>query len=270
MARWPARGNGSQLWLRVVSALVIAPPALAAVHFGSPYVQFLVLVAGAGVAWEWARLCGAGRLDRTGWLFVAVVLGALLAGALGHYAAAAWIAGAGAAGTGLIRLALRRRGAGWYAFGVLYLSIAGLGMTWLRLVPDEGLATVYWILAVVWATDTGAYVAGRTLGGPKLAPKLSPKKTWAGFAGGSAAGAIVGALAGALWPEREPVLMVAASTGLALIAQAGDLFESGLKRRFGAKDSSQLIPGHGGLLDLVDGFLAVCLVVSLMYWIAAA
>jgi phosphatidate cytidylyltransferase len=123
---------------------------------------------------------------------------------------------------------------------------------------------------VVWLTDTGAYVTGRALGGPKLAPAISPNKTWTGFFGGLVAGALVGLVAGAFWPGHEPASMTAASVGLALAAQAGDLFESSLKRRFGVKDSSRLIPGHGGLLDRVDSLLIASLVVSLFYWIETA
>ncbi len=119
---------------------------------------------------------------------------------------------------------------------------------------------------MVAATDTGGLIAGRTLGGPKLAPTISPNKTWSGLAGAMLAAALVGAAAGWLWPGHDVLPLALASLGLALVAQAGDLLESRLKRRFGAKDSSQLIPGHGGMLDRADGVLSVALVVSLMVW----
>lgn len=119
---------------------------------------------------------------------------------------------------------------------------------------------------MVWATDTGGYVAGRTLGGPKLAPTVSPNKTWSGLAGAMLAAGVVGAVIASFWPGWNALTIGLASLGLALVGQAGDLFESRLKRRFGAKDSSHLIPGHGGLLDRVDGVLSVGLVVSLVIW----
>ena len=112
---------------------------------------------------------------------------------------------------------------------------------------------------MVWGTDVGAYFFGRAIGGPKLMPAVSPKKTWAGLAGGMAVAAGAGAVA-ASFGEEEVFRLMAASAALAVVAQAGDLFESNLKRRGGAKDSGNLIPGHGGLLDRIDGFLAVSLV----------
>ncbi len=271
MARWSARPNQPQTRVRIVSALIIALPALAAVYFGTPYLQLFILLCGGIVAWEWARLCGGGVLDWTGWLLIVAVLGALLSGAYGYYGTAIWAAGAAAIASGLSRLIRRSGAAGWHALGVLYVSLAGLSVMWLRQFGEGGPAVLFWLFAVVWLTDTGAYVAGRGLGGPKLAPAISPNKTWAGFFGGLVAGALVGLAAGALWPGREPASMAAFSVGLALAAQAGDLFESSLKRRFGVKDSSQLIPGHGGLLDRIDSLLAASLVVSLAYyWIGAA
>ena len=143
---------------------------------------------------------------------------------------------------------------------------AGLGLLFLRDRPEDGWQIIFWLLAVVWATDTGGFVAGRMLGGPKLAPTFSPNKTWSGLAGAMLAAGVVGAAVGSFWPRRDGLMLGLASLGLALVAQAGDLFESRLKRRFGAKDSSHLIPGHGGLLDRVDGVLSVGRVVSLIFW----
>ncbi len=266
MAPWPARVDASRRRVRIVSALVIAPPVLAAIYFGSPYMEILILAAGGVVAWEWARLCGGGRLERSGWIAVAVVVAALLAGGLGVYAAALWIAGLGALGVAGLLVRRDASAAAWLACGMVYVVAAGLGLLYLRDRPADGWQVLFWLLAVVWATDTGGYVAGRTLGGPKLAPTVSPNKTWSGLLGAMLAAALVGAVAGALWSAAGSVMLALASLGLALVAQAGDLLESRLKRRFGAKDSSHLIPGHGGLLDRVDGVLSVGLVVSLLFW----
>lgn len=266
MAQSPARVDAARKWVRILSALVIAPPVLAAIYFGSPYMQIFVLATGAVVAWEWARLCGGGRLDRLGWIAVAAVVAALLAGCFGQFAVAAAIAGLGALGLAVPLVRKRSPAAAWLPAGVVYVAAAGLGLLFLRERPGDGWQTLFWLLAVVAATDTGGLIAGRTLGGPKLAPSVSPNKTWSGLAGAVLAAALAGAVAAWLWPGHDTLRLALASLGLALVAQAGDLFESRLKRRFGAKDSSQLIPGHGGMLDRADGVLSVALVVSLIFW----
>jgi len=266
MAPWPARVDTGRKRVRIASALVIAPPVLAAIYFGSPYMEIFILAAGGVVAWEWARLCGGGRLERAGWIAVAVVVAALFAGGLGAYAAAMGVAGLGALGVTVVLIRRHASAAAWLTGGIVYVVAAGLGLLYLRDRPADGWQILFWLLAVVWATDTGGYVAGRALGGPKLAPTVSPNKTWSGLLGAMLAAALVGAVAGALWSAGSSLMLALASLGLALVAQAGDLLESRLKRRFGAKDSSHLIPGHGGLLDRVDGVLSVGLVVSLLFW----
>jgi phosphatidate cytidylyltransferase len=157
---------------------------------------------------------------------------------------------------------------GWLLLGVLYVSLPCLALLWIRDLPG-GLETLLWVLALVWATDTAAYVAGRGIGGPRLAPRISPNKTWAGLAGGVLGAALVGLAAVLLRgapPDAGPVgdawLLVALSGILALVEQAGDLAESAVKRHFGVKDSGNLIPGHGGVLDRVDGLIAVSLAVA--------
>lgn len=139
------------------------------------------------------------------------------------------------------------------AFGVVYIGLPCVALVWLRNAGGHGLEAVLWLLFVVWATDVMAYFTGRALGGPRLAPAISPNKTWAGLAGG-----VLGAAAvGAALPLLGQGYLHAAIAGavVALVAQAGDLFESHLKRRAGVKDSGRLLPGHGGLLDRVDGLL---------------
>jgi len=150
----------------------------------------------------------------------------------------------------------------WLAAGVGYVGLPCIALAWLRALPHDGLATLLWVLAVVWATDTGAYAAGRSLGGPKLAPRISPNKTWAGLIGGTVAAAVMGVGASLLVQDAPLWFTVPASAALAVVEQAGDLFESAVKRHFGVKDSSRLIPGHGGVLDRVDGLMAVSVVVA--------
>ncbi len=251
--------------IRVLTALLLAPPVVAAAYFGSPYLEILVVGGFTVAAWEWLRLSQPGGPSRTGWMVVASVAAALTAAAFGYYERALLFAVVGAVG-GLLQFPRGVGAALWSGVGALYLSAGGLGLVYLRESFPDGREIVLWIFALVWATDTGAMLAGRLIGGPKLAPGISPNKTWAGLAGGAAAAALVGALAAELWVAWSAGVLALASLGLALIEQAGDLFESSLKRRAGAKDSSRLIPGHGGLLDRIDGLLAVTLVVSLYYW----
>src|SRR6202040_3785156 len=141
----------------------------------------------------------------------------------------------------------------WAAAGALWIGLGTAAFLYLALAGGRGMAL--WLLAVVWATDIGAYAAGRSIGGPKLAPRLSPNKTWSGLAGGVASAALVGLITAKLGGGPGGILALV-SAGLAVVAQIGDLAESLAKRHFGVKDSSKLIPGHGGLLDRLDGLLA--------------
>lgn len=260
--------------IRVASALVLAPPVLAAFYYGSPYSDAVVLVAAGLLCWEWSRICGGGRLGLPGAIAIGGTLAAVAAGALTLYPVASWLIAVGAMAA---MLAAGRRGPGqpiWYALGLLYATLPCLAFLWLRQDPEQGRSLVFWLFFVVWATDTGAYFAGRAIGGPKMAPKLSPNKTWAGLAGGALCAAAVGAAMAAWQPVGGPAWSVsttaAVSLLLALVAQTGDVLESGVKRHFGVKDSSQLIPGHGGLMDRLDGLLAVACVVALFYGLRKA
>ena len=152
----------------------------------------------------------------------------------------------------------------WTAIGALWVALPCVSLLWLARDGPAGRSTLLWLLAVVWATDIGAYTVGRALGGPRLAPRWSPRKTWTGLVGGAVCAGLTG-WATAAWLETTPVLpLVLVSAGLAIVGQFGDLAESAAKRRFGVKDSSGLIPGHGGLLDRLDGLLAVAPVVALL------
>jgi len=255
---------------RLVSAAILLPLALVNVWLGDPYWGALVCLFALVMAWEWARMCigPAGSLplglDPAGLLGMAAVgLGVLLA-ATGRYSPALALLVLGAAA--VTSLAARRDparvipgGPLWQGFGVLYVGLPSVAILWVRASPDGGLPALLWILVLVVAVDSGAFAAGRLIGGPKLAARISPNKTWAGLAGGIAAAMVVGWLAAA-WiglPHRLPLILI--SAGMAVVEQAGDLAESAFKRRFGVKDSSRLIPGHGGFLDRVDGLLAVAL-----------
>ena len=259
-----APGRWLGLPVRVVSALVLAPPVLAALYFGPPYSDVLICAAAALTAWEWARLCGGEDLGLPGAVLIGAVLATSLAAILGLYSVAGWIIVTGAVVTALAATRARIGEPLWYAVGAAYLGSAVLAFVWLRDDPVAGRAVILWLIAVVWATDVGGFLAGRSIGGPRLAPTISPGKTWAGLAGAMLAAAVAGmavalALGSADHGPAGLARIAAAGAALAVVAQVGDLFESHLKRRAGAKDSSRIIPGHGGLLDRIDGLLAAAL-----------
>jgi len=244
--------------------VVLAPLAVAAAWFGWPWLPLVAATAGAVMAWEWARLCGAGRLGTSGLVLIGVVLVAIVAAA----AAAIVIAvGVSLCGAGAIFWMARREtgsDAPWLALGALWVALPCVLLLWLAGREAAGRLTLLWIFAVVWATDIGAYGIGRRLGGPRLAPRWSPAKTWTGLLGGIGCAALAGWGTANLLGVASVLPLVLVSAGLAIVEQFGDLAESVAKRRFGVKDSSGLIPGHGGLLDRLDGLLAVVPAVALL------
>ncbi len=250
------------LAVRFASAVALGAPFLLAVYAGSPYFDLVIILAGGLLAWEWSRLTSPGERGGPAWrgaVFVACTILAVSAASLLSPAAA--LAAVAAAASGLL---LWARGERWLIAGIAYLALPCIALLWLRDDVAGGRSIVLWLIAVVWASDVGAYFAGRILGGPKLAPRISPNKTWAGFFGGAAAAAAAGAVASPLMAAERPALLVAISILLGISAQGGDLFESWLKRRFGVKDTSALIPGHGGVLDRVDGLMAAALLLALI------
>ena len=198
-----------------------------------------------------------------GLILVAV---ALIADWLGGWPFAVAIA----IGAGLIfaewRSMTRGWGAGWFVGGVAYALLPAVALLWTRLMPD-GASLVLWAFVVTWATDIFAYLVGRTFGGAKLAPVYSPNKTWSGLAGGVIGASIGGGLL-ATWLGLPPAFLVAAPL-FAIAAQLGDLFESGLKRRAGVKDAGSLLPGHGGVMDRLDGLVPVAILTALLAPLAA-
>ena len=258
------RSSQGSLRLRILSALVLAPIAIAIAWAGWPWLPIVTATAGAVMAWEWARLCHAGRLRPSGVVLIGAVLGAVAVAAAGEIVLAIGVSLAGAA----IVFAMARREAGgaaqWLALGALWVALPCVLLLWLARMDGAGRVTVLWIFAVVWSTDIGAYAIGRRLGGPRLAPRWSPGKTWAGLIGGAGCAALAGWGTAGILGISAALPLVLASAGLAIVEQFGDLAESVAKRRFGVKDSSGLIPGHGGLLDRLDGLLAVIPAVALL------
>jgi phosphatidate cytidylyltransferase len=263
-----AQPTPNPLRARILSALVAGPLALGLVWLGGlPFALFLALSTGL-MAREWARLTARAQ---AGWSSLALALVAVAAVGATVAGVPPWQVALGLAGAAVVIYGLGRSGGVqapiWLAAGALAIGLPCVAFVWLRLIPDDGRVAVFWLLGVVWATDIGAYAAGRGLGGPRLAPRISPNKTWAGLLGGMLAAAVVGG-AGALVCGADgwagPALL---GGGLAVVAQGGDLGESLAKRRFGVKDTGAMIPGHGGLLDRVDGLLPTAPAMALLVWL---
>jgi phosphatidate cytidylyltransferase len=238
----------------------MVPLALAAVWLGSPYLPVLVALGGAGMGWEWARLARVASPVAV-LLIIAAPLVSACAMAVGQDMAAWLLALAFAAAIAIVEQNLRLRL--WSAVATLWIALPCAAILWLGRGP-AGWQNIFYLFAVVWASDIGAYAFGRVIGGPKLAPALSPNKTWAGAAGGLICAILVGVAVARL--AAAPVArLIEVSFVVAIAAQLGDLAESFAKRRFHVKDSGGLIPGHGGLLDRLDSLLlgAVALALAL-------
>ena len=256
-----ARHHLEDLWIRAASALVLVAAAVASLFLGGPVFVLFWLVGALAVHWEWQRLLGAPlpwiRMF-AGWLalclsavlfrFDQVELAVLVLTLASAFCA--WAAGRGFlvwAGSGV-----------FYAGGLLLATLS------LRHEPFFGACAIAWLFAVVWGTDVFAYFGGRLIGGAKLCPRISPGKTWSGFVVGVVCGAVLGVYVAHFWPNVTrlgPVFVLGLVTGA--VAQGGDLLESWIKRRFNLKDSSRLIPGHGGFMDRLDGFIAAAIFAAL-------
>ena len=246
------RPKASELKLRVISALLLAPAVLAIVWLGGWFFAAGAALCSMILLQEWTVIVRATRQRAA--IVVAVVGIALMlvASALSLTPLALGLAFAFAALLWVWGQVSGEAPVGWMGTGVLYAGLTGVALIAFRL-GSEGFVMILFLFAVVWATDILAYFVGRRLGGPKLWPRVSPKKAWSGALGGLAAALVVGAAMGAL-VGRVPVSLWIVSAGvLSVFSQAGDLLESALKRHFGVKDSGHIIPGHGGVMDRVDG-----------------
>ena len=269
MSKVPAADPASDLATRFAASVVLIASALVAIWLGGWAMRLLVAAGAALMIHEWGTMHGSAR--GWTWLGIALMAGpALILPELLFPAAErdpavieaalfdpAWKGAAVIAGLALLYgLVSRRLTLGW---GFLYIAVPAFALLVLSWAWFE---LVLWLMLVTWSTDIFAYFAGRGIGGPKLAPRISPNKTWAGLIGGMAGAGIVGALAAWLLGIGAPFLY--AGAGMGLLAQLGDLYESAVKRRRGVKDSSSLIPGHGGALDRLDGLLPVTVATLLL------
>ena len=252
------------LLLRVIAALVLAPAAVAIAYAGGALWTALVTLAAAGLYVEWLMIVGAVGERRVVACGVAALLIAGLCLAIGRIDASLSALAVGLAGVALLSPQRRL----WNAAGFFYAAAAEVAAVLVRLDQAWGFVALILILLVVWVTDIGGYFAGRGIGGPKLWPRVSPKKTWAGAVGGFAASLVIaGGFAAFGLGKTGPLLLLGAM--LSIASQLGDLFESAVKRRFGVKDSSQIIPGHGGLMDRLDGLVAAVVLAAIFGFLRA-
>jgi phosphatidate cytidylyltransferase len=259
-----AEQGSRNLLTRVAAAIVLAPAAIAIAYAGGWLWTALATVTAIGLYVEWLTIVGTAREMPAIASGVAALAIAGLCLALGRIDAALVVLVLGLAAVGLLSAERRL----WTATGFAYAAAAELASVLVRLDQTSGFAALILILLVVWVTDIGGYFAGRGIGGPKLWPRVSPKKTWAGAIGGFALSLVVaGGFAASGFGNAGPLLLLAAV--LSIASQLGDLFESAVKRRFGVKDSSQIIPGHGGLLDRLDGFVAAIVLAAIFGFLRA-
>ena len=262
-------GSANNLVLRVASAAVLGPLVLLFAYIGGWLFFLLCAAAAAGILWEWTKLVADSADPRILFPGFAALLFALVLTGIGEPGAAAgMIFIGGALAAGIMAAAPRRFPARnplvWGSCGIVYAGIAYLGPALIRRDAAWGFVAMLFVAVTVWATDILAYAVGRIVGGPLLWPRISPNKTWAGAVGGVVGGVAAGTSVAYASGVDKLVAVGVIALLLSVLTQAGDLFESAVKRRFGAKDAGSLIPGHGGLMDRLDGFLLAAFVALLI------
>lgn len=264
----------SNLQLRTISAIVLAAAVLALTWAGGLPFRLLSAAIVLAIFFEWSAMSRP-RSDSawtTGSLGILPEVAILLfAGALVAGVPALALIGLVAVFTLILWGVGRIRGLeAWEAAGFGYAALSGLSLALLRGNDASGLVAILFLFAVVWATDIFAYFVGRKLGGPKLAPAISPGKTRSGAIGGAVGGVVAGLLLVGTAGSGNIVLLAAVALLLSVVSQAGDLFESWVKRRHGYKDSGSLIPGHGGVMDRVDGLVAAAFALYVIGWMSGS
>ena len=250
----------SELGKRIASGIVMAALAIGVVMLGGwPFALFWAAAA-LGVFWEWSTIVTGGAAAVRAAGAAALIIAALAAGA-GQLYAAVLVLAAAAAGVAGVCAPSRRL---WGAAGIAYAGAVLIAPVALRRDPESGLVVILFLFSVVWTTDILGYFIGRAIGGAKLAPYVSPKKTWSGACGGTLGALAAGLAIVYIADNAAPVPAACIALVLSIVSQAGDLFESAVKRRFGVKDASHVIPGHGGLMDRLDGFIAATSVAALI------
>lgn len=244
-----------EITVRIISALVLIAGSLVMTLTSVEAFGLMIALFTIAIAWEWGSLVRDRGIDVAFAVHAAAMAAACWLAVTGCPSCAIFAVLAGTVTVFIVRIVQESRAKAWWsAAGVYYNGLPAVGLIWLRSDNEFGVLAVLYIFVIVWTTDSAAYLFGRWIGGPRLAPRISPKKTWAGFIGALLSVAAVTALFG--FAAGIPSFgLVALATGLAVISQFGDLYESAVKRNFQRKDSSTLIPGHGGVMDRLDGLI---------------
>lgn len=253
----------ADLGVRTLSAAVLVPAVMLDVWAGGVWFELFIALICVLMAREWVALTHPNDDQQ-----FALHAAAAMAGAFVPTAVTIWPAliavGAIWAVSALLVVMKGGKSTMWSWLGVPYVSLPAIALVILRADPNWGLLAIIWVMVIVWSADVCAYFAGRIIGGPKLAPVLSPKKTWAGLGGAVAGSALASVLVGYSGGLPSVSMLALVAGILAVVEQGGDLFKSAWKRHFGVKDSGRLIPGHGGVIDRVDGLVAVAMAAALI------
>jgi phosphatidate cytidylyltransferase len=265
----PKTSQWSDLATRTIVGVVLAALAFTCVLFGGWPFRLLVVLAGALILLEWYEMTHVAPLALR-IVGVALFLGICVASIWNSdfTQGSVMVTAVLSAAVMILSYITRQRGLYWGGLGFAYAMLPCVALLYLRDVTTFGSTIVLWVIALVVATDTGAYFAGRIIGGPKLLPAVSPKKTWAGLLGGMGCAGLVGLAFAHYTKIYNPILIAGISALLAIVSQGGDLTESALKRAFNVKDSGHILPGHGGVMDRLDGLAFVAPTVALMWWMA--
>jgi phosphatidate cytidylyltransferase len=253
----------ADLAVRSASAIVLIPSVVACVWFGGYWFLASTILLGCLIAREWTSIVHPRNSTQYVLHLAAAIVGALLTAFFD-----ATLAASAVLGLALLSILFVRFGDSpksfWSYLGIFYVGLPVIAFTLLRQDPTYGFAAILWIFLIVWGADILAYFAGRMIGGPRLAPRISPKKTWAGLAGAVAGSALASLVFARFFHLESWAVLAMLAAVLAIAEQGGDLFESSLKRHYGVKDSGRLIPGHGGVIDRVDGLIAVAILAALI------
>jgi phosphatidate cytidylyltransferase len=254
----------ADLGVRTFTAIVLVPVVLADAWLGGVWFEVLAAFLGVLIAHEWALIAHGRSSSQFALHALAAICAAMLTPVIGIAQTVMIIVGIAVLSV-VVVIARQQKLTAWVPIGPLYASLPIIALVVLRRDGTIGWETILWLFLIVWAADVCAYFAGRMIGGPKLAPKFSPKKTWAGLGGAVLGAAVISLLFASYIPTKPAALPLAVLAGiLALVEQAGDIFESAFKRHYGVKDSGTLFPGHGGVIDRVDGLVAVAVAAVLI------